>query len=80
VKHGNFWRFYLRRTAGYEHDPLKRFLDLADMQRLDMGIAMCHFELSAKEFGLAGQWVVEDDLDQFPVPNTEYIVSWQELD
>lgn len=46
------------------------------MQRLDMGIAMCHFELTARELGLSGKWlnmalgiVKPDDL-------TEYIVSW----
>ena len=79
VRNGDCWRFYLRRTAGYEQDPLKRFLDLCDMQRIDMGIAMCHFELTAKELRLNGRWVVEDDLDTNPTPNTEYIVSWQEL-
>jgi len=78
VKNGDFWRLYLRRTAGYRHDPLKQYLGLADMQRLDMGIAMCHFELTAKELSLDGQWVVEEELDKFPLPNREYIVSWQE--
>lgn len=80
VRNGGFWRFYLRRTAGYEQDPLKRFLDLCDMQRIDMGIAMCHFELAARELGLNGQWVIEDDLDRTPNKKTEYIVSWQSLD
>ena len=77
VKHGDFWRLYLQRTSGYRHDPIKRFLDIADMQRLDMGIAMCHFELTAHELGLAGAWVVEDDLDKTPQPDTEYVVSWR---
>ena len=79
VRNGDFWRLYLRRTAGYHDDPLKRFLDLADMQRIDMGIAMCHFELTAREIGLRGSWVVEDNLNTNPTPSTEYIVSWQEL-
>ncbi len=30
------------------------------MQRVDLGIAACHFELSAKELGLPGGFVVED--------------------
>ena len=79
VRNGSFWRLYLRRTAGYHDDPLKRFLNLADMQRIDMGIAMCHFELTAKELDLSGQWVVENDFNTNPTPSTEYIVSWQEL-
>ena len=79
VKNGNFWRLYLRRTAGYYEDPIKRILNLCDLQRLDMGIAMCHFELTAKELGLNGHWLVEDDLDKTPRPATEYIVSWEDL-
>lgn len=79
VKYDHFWRLYLRRTAGYRDDPLKRYLDLCDLQRLDMGIAMCHFELAAKELGLKGQWVVEGTPDKYPRPNTEYIVSWEDL-
>ena len=32
----------------------------ADLQRVDMGIAMCHFELSANEAGHNGQWTIAD--------------------
>lgn len=44
------------------------------MQNIDMGIAMCHFELSARELGLNGDWQVSDPLMQ--TGDTEYIVSW----
>lgn len=77
INHNQFWRFYLRRTPGYYDDPLKRLLDLCDLQRLDIGIAMCHFELTARESGLEGQWVVEESVDTHPDPLTEYIVSWE---
>ena len=77
VKHERFWRFYLRRTPGYRKDLVKRILDLCDLQRLDMGIAMCHFELTARELGLEGEWAVETDLDINPDELTEYIVSWE---
>ncbi len=77
VKHDGYWRFYLRRTPGYREDLIKRILDLCDLQRLDMGIAMCHFELTAREMGLKGKWVVEDETNQFPDALTEYIVSWE---
>ena len=76
VKHERFWRFYLRRTPGYRKDLVKRILDLCDLQRLDMGIAMCHFELTARELGLVGEWAVETDLDINPDELTEYVVSW----
>jgi hypothetical protein len=47
-----------------------------DMQLLDMGIAMCHFELACQELNLNGNWVVEDP--QLPPLSgqTEYLVSW----
>ena len=80
LKHNQFWRFYLRRTPGYRKDLIKQILNLCDLQRLDMGIAMCHFELTAKELGLQGKWVVENDLDKNPAALTEYIVSWESQD
>ena len=77
VNHNQFWRFYLRRTAGYYDDPVKRLLGLCDLQRLDMGIAMCHFELTARELGLDGKWGVEEEVDKYPNALTEYVVSWE---
>ena len=41
----------LRRSRGYD-----RLIKAVDLQRLDMGIAMSHFELTARELGLAGRW------------------------
>jgi hypothetical protein len=73
----DFWRLYLRRTPGYYNDPIKRILNLCDLQRLDMGIAMCHFELTARQLDLKGEWVLEDELDQFPDALTSYVVSWK---
>ncbi len=77
LKYNQFWRFYLQRTPGYRKDFIKQVLNLCDLQRLDMGIAMCHFELTAKELGLKGKWVVENDLEKNPATLTEYIVSWE---
>ncbi|MBT3336289.1 MAG: nitroreductase [Anaerolineae bacterium] len=77
LRHNQIWRFYLRRTPGYRKDLIKRILDLCDLQRLDIGIAMCHFELTARENNLKGKWIVEDELAKHPNPLTEYIVSWE---
>jgi hypothetical protein len=76
VKDGQRWHFYLQRTAGYRRDPLKTLLDLCDLQRVDMGIALCHFELTAREMGLAGHWAVEAPLNPASGPQTEYVTSW----
>ena len=51
-------------------------LRIADLQRVDMGIAMCHFELVARERGLAGSWVVRDPGIPLPGKDTEYTVTW----
>jgi hypothetical protein len=48
----------------------------ADMQRIDMGIAMCHFEITAEELGLAGRWQVDEPAIFQPDELTEYLVTW----
>jgi hypothetical protein len=48
------------------------------MPRLDMGIAMCHFELTARELGLAGEWQVGAPDLQISDKRVEYVVSWVE--
>lgn len=76
VKAGSEWHFYLQRTKGYREAGLTRFLGIADIQRLDMGIAMCHFELTAREIGLPGKWVRAEPSIVKPDGLTEYTVSW----
>jgi hypothetical protein len=49
---------------------------VADIQRLDMGIAMAHFELTARELGLSGRWERKEPSVQKPDELTEYVVSW----
>jgi hypothetical protein len=49
-----------------------------DLQRVDMGIAMCHFELTAKELGIVGKWKISDPGSISVPQDTEYVVSWVE--
>ncbi|MFP4474020.1 MAG: nitroreductase family protein [Desulfatibacillaceae bacterium] len=53
VRQDEIFHLYLSRSAGY----INR-MGPVDLQRLDMGIAMCHFELAAGETGLDGHWKV----------------------
>lgn len=77
VRNGGNWHFYLQRTKGYGKDTmLFRLLRLADLQRIDMGIAMCHFELVARQCGLKGCWEVDDPGFEKPGESIEYTVSW----
>jgi hypothetical protein len=77
VRINNAFHFYLTRTKGYGKESLLfTLLRLADLQRVDMGIAMCHFELTARELNLAGRWTVREPDIAKPGDSTEYIVSW----
>jgi hypothetical protein len=76
IKDGKFWHFYLSRTPGYGDNPYLTRLKIADLQRVDMGIAMSHFELTAKEKGLNGSWEITDPKIIPPIGEMEYLVSW----
>ena len=65
----NIFHLYLKRTKGYN-----KALNVADLQIIDMGIAMCHFEVAAREAGLFGQW--EDQKPAKDVGDLKYIISW----
>jgi nitroreductase len=76
IRRGNDWHLFLQRTPGYRNGLIQRAMRLSDLQRVDMGIAMCHFELSARELGLRGGWIVRDPGIEPPDGAMEYIVSW----
>jgi Putative TM nitroreductase len=76
IRDGNAWHFYMQRTKGYGDGLTFKLLRLADLQRVDMGIAMCHFELTAHELGLKGQWTIREPEIEKPDRLTEYTLSW----
>ena len=71
----NIFHFFLERTSSYSLTI--RLLKLADMQRIDMGIAMCHFESVAIESGLMGFWVVKNPVDIKTPSDWEYSITWE---
>lgn len=73
VKDGDAWHFYLQRTSEYRDGGLMR---MADMKRIDMGIAMSHFELTAGGLGLNGRWSAQEPDLEVPNALAEYLVSW----
>jgi len=75
VRDGSAWHFYVQRTPGYTRGLARPFVH-GDLQRVDMGIAMCHWELSAAERGLLGSWTVAEPAVVRPDEHTEYVVSW----
>jgi len=70
VKGDRCFHFYLGRNIGYG----AKLFD-ADLQKVDMGIAMCHFELTAKEEGLPGLWRQAPPCIT-PPRSTEYVITW----
>jgi len=73
-KNINTYHFFLTRNKGYTRTL--KFLKLADLQRLDIGIAMCHFELAAEESGLKGTWEKTSSSAKINKKEFEYIASW----
>lgn len=71
VRLGNAFHFYLARDKAYS-----AMMPLADLQRIDLGIAMCHFQFSAFEAGLDGKWRDQDPRVSGTPANYEYIVSF----
>jgi Putative TM nitroreductase len=73
VRQNNDFHFYLARTPGYHSRAFKLF-DIPDLQRIDIGIAMCHFEMSAAEAGLQGKWVFQP-----PSSSLADVIPWKKL-
>ncbi len=77
IKDGNRIHFYLRRTKGYKDQPiLVRTGKEGDLQRIDIGIAMSHFELTMNENEFSGTWVASDPKILLPDDLTEYKITW----
>jgi nitroreductase len=70
------WHFYLQRSRRYGGGVIGGLLGTADLPRVDMGIAMCHFDLVAGELGLEGRWEIRDPQIERPDDSIEYIASW----
>jgi nitroreductase len=68
------FHLFLRRTPGYNI----KLINIAggDLQRMDMGIAICHFELTAGELGLAGRWEKKEIPTLPGAGRVEYVASW----
>jgi len=69
VKDNEMFHFYLKRTPGYN-----KYFKNIDLQKIDMGIAMTHFELACNELNMKGKWEVNNFNKM--AGDVEYIVSW----
>ncbi len=77
-KNTKLFHLFLQRTSNYPKTPFG-----IDMQVLDMGIAMCHFELTCREIAIEGSWqkLKPEDALAAIITNTSgegisYIATW----
>lgn len=70
----DIYHFYIKRKPALKQ--LQKFVGKSDLQRLDIGIAMCHFELAADEHGLKGTWKVHDPRLGGMTGKLDYTASW----
>lgn len=65
------YHLYLNENEAYNNSIAE-----IKIQNIDMGIAMCHFELVAKEFSINGEW---EKLNQtLDAGKMKYIATWKE--
>lgn len=65
----NAVHFYLKHSKGFVSDAV------GDMQKIDLGIALCHFALAAGESGLSVRFVINDPKLETDA-DTDYIASY----
>lgn len=68
--HSNNFHFYVKYPEGKLAASYKPFV------RIDLGIAVCHFDLTIQEFGIKGDWIFEDPSIKSP-KDLKYIISWK---
>ena len=68
IREGASGHFFLARTPGYD-----KMLGEIRLQEVDMGIALCHFELAAQELKIRGSW--KEAKPAFDAGTLEYVVS-----
>ena len=61
--------FYEKKTPGYAKEAT------GDIQKVDLGIALCHFEIAAEEREIKGHFIQEDPGIQTP-DSTEYVATY----
>jgi nitroreductase len=71
IHRNNAFHFFLSRDKAYS-----AMMPNVDLQRIDLGIAMCHFQLSAQELGLPGEWRSDEPVLPGTPASFEYIVTF----
>ncbi len=59
-----------------ENEKYNNSIGEIKLQNIDMGIAMCHFELAANELSIKGEWTKTEPL--LNAGKLKYIATWIE--
>lgn len=70
VKQGNAVHLFLLENPGYD-----KVIKSIKLQRIDMGIAMSHFELTCKDLNQNGNWKIQKP--DIETKQEQYLVSWE---
>lgn len=69
------WELFLHRRRGYR-GGLARLAGVADLKMNDMGIAMAHLALAAREKGIPGEWLTAQATSGGPDAGESYVASF----
>jgi nitroreductase len=69
-ENGDVFHFYVKYPEGKLAANYRPFV------KLDMGIAVCHFDLTAKEYGIKGEWHFINPEILLP-KNIDYVCTWK---
>ena len=72
IRKGNVYHFYEKKDRGFDK------ASTGDLQKIDVGIALCHFVMGLEEKGMASEVCVNDPGIEIPA-DAEYIVSVKPL-
>jgi nitroreductase len=70
----DIYHFYIKRTPALKQ--FQQFTAKSDLQLVDIGIAICHFALTANENGLSGVWTLKDPHMGGLAEKLDYKVTW----
>jgi hypothetical protein len=74
------WRVFFDETMNEFHfykKVISKRYELTGVHDIDMGIALCHFELTSLQNGLSGRWLKHAGENVDPVDDLQYIMTWK---
>jgi len=71
----NVFHLFLERTKNY-YENNRRMFGLMDIQRIDMGIAMCHFDMACKDADIPGAWKIDPPTGLNLPRRASYVSTW----